>query len=402
MTAERTVAAPLSPPGMGGLAIIEIVGPRAHTIVDAFIRPNPASNIPTDAPALRRWFEDGEHIDDVLVVTGTARVTVCCHGGIRIVERILLGLQRRGAEVHASLETKTVWPGLAPVERDVMARLPEARTPRVAQWLSSQISAVPQAIRRVLSAPDTEAGRTQLQHLVSSYPRARRLLSGVRVALAGPPNAGKSTLANRLFDQPWSLASPEPGTTRDWVTQPIALAGIPIEIIDTAGLRVADDSLEARAIGRGVEMIDRADLVLMVIDVSAALPQDAWALMTRLAASGGIAVLNKHDLVPGDVDPVLVARATEIVGPPVLTSALHGTGLDTLRKRLVDQIMPDGLWPCPAIWEPHHHTAVSTALENPPGAAQDVLRDVFLGPAAQTSVRWGPIVYQENNVGNAP
>ncbi|KAF0875145.1 GTPB3 GTPase, partial [Crocuta crocuta] len=176
--------------------------------------------------------------------------------------------------------------------------------------------------------------------------RGQRLRSGAHVVVAGPPNAGKSSLVNLLSRKPVSIVSPEPGTTRDVLETPVDLGGFPALLSDTAGLREGAGPVEQEGVRRARERLEQADLILAVLDASElASPSSRNFLDTIVALAGAgspsgnsqrlLLVLNKSDLLPpGGPDP------SPNLPPHLLLSCLTGEGLDglleALRKELAE------------------------------------------------------------------
>ncbi|XP_053076276.1 tRNA modification GTPase GTPBP3, mitochondrial [Acinonyx jubatus] len=200
----------------------------------------------------------------------------------------------------------------------------------------------------VLEQANSEVRELQLAlgaHLRDAR-RGQRLRSGAHVVVAGPPNAGKSSLVNLLSRKPVSIVSPEPGTTRDVLETPVDLAGFPALLSDTAGLREGAGPVEQEGVRRARERLEQADLILAVLDASdLASPSSCNFLDTVVAPAGAgspngnsqrlLLVLNKSDLLPpGGPDPSPNLR------PHLLLSCLTGEGLDglleALRKELAE------------------------------------------------------------------
>jgi len=151
------------------------------------------------------------------------------------------------------------------------------------------------------------------------------------VVLAGRPNVGKSSLLNRLAGDERAIVTPIPGTTRDALREPIQIDGVPIIVVDTAGLRQAPDEVERLGVERAWQEVGRADAVLMVLDASEGVTADDRTLLERLPVDGvRIEVFNKWDLVPG------ARRGLRAQDPlRVWVSAKTGEGLDALRKAIL-------------------------------------------------------------------
>ncbi len=385
------VLTPLMP---GAIAVIRLAGPEALPILTRVFKPARAHDLNELGPerlVYGRLVEHAEPLDDVVVgVTQSPSessrscvVDINAHGGVRIVQRIVALLEGHGATlVPAEPDRGTGWPGADAIQREIDSLLPKAKTRRVAKWLAHQRVALPAALRAVarqLEARPCDEAFVQLRALLAGYPIARRLIEGVSVAILGPVNAGKSTLANRLIGRDQNIAADQPGTTRDWVTGSSSLGGIPVEWIDTAGLREAGDELEREAIERGMQQARTADAVLWVVDgtrvVDSSSRSAQWESksQTRPAADlPQITVINKADL-PGVVAATDLPTGSE---PPVVTlSALRGDGVEALVAALVDELGLSG-WADeePVLVTPRQRDRVRQALEalasSRPGAAR--------------------------------
>ena len=188
-------------------------------------------------------------------------------------------------------------------------------------------------------AAEIAATEHPLAVLVASYRHGQLLRSGVSLALVGRPNAGKSSLFNRLLERDRAIVTAIPGTTRDTVEETLALGGIPIRLVDTAGLREVGlagdapaDEAEAQGIARSREALADADLVLLVHDATAPLSAAEQTMAADLAHRPHLLIRNKIDLLdtaPGE-------------GNSIATSALTGEGLDTLRSAILRELQAEG------------------------------------------------------------
>ncbi len=389
------VAAVTSPRGVGGVAVIQVAGPGALAVTRGFLK-TPSQTRTLDLPAdqlkLARWMDGEEHVDDVIVVTDDPQAdaqTVCIttHGSVRVVERILMSLQSAGARVVSTLPTETAWPHLSPIEAAAMTHLPRAQTKRIALWLIRQIAELPPVIEeamKLLLQGEISPAVDRLEVLMESYDRAQVLLDGAHVVIVGPPNVGKSTLANRLFEKPWSIESEEAGTTRDWVHHPIAIDGIPIMLADTAGLRADADSIEEQAIRLAHPVIRSADVQILVLDATGPATQVRQEWLTGLLDRRKlVVVLNKSDLVGPDQPKLDVSKISGAV--PAVVSALHGHGLGNLRRVIVAALFPQGaLMPSPCIWDADHRRKLGHFIglaPSQPAQAAKLLSRTFLSVA---------------------
>ena len=349
----------LTPPGTGGIAVIRIRGPRAVDIVTAHFRSSknvPLQHVAPSRIVLGRFSDHNEEIDDVLVTVAQspdqgAVIDLCSHGSLRVVERILLALQAGGASVVRAKESPTPnWPVENHIQAEAMRNLWHAPTRRAARFLANQRISLPDYLHRVRreSQRDPDAAADKLTELRKRYELGRFLVHGVTVTIAGPPNAGKSTLANQLFSEATSLVSPLPGTTRDWVSEPVAIEGVPVHLLDTAGVRATDDAIEREAVTRALDRIVQADLVIVVVDGSLPPDRAAWNMMCDATESARtITAINKSDLGsawPADALPESLSRNTLAI------SAATGQRINDLR-RLILHALGLSHWdesaPCP-------------------------------------------------------
>jgi len=170
-----------------------------------------------------------------------------------------------------------------------------------------------------------------LAELAQSFEQGRIIHSGLALAIVGRPNVGKSSLFNRLVERERAIVTPIAGTTRDLVTETVAIGGIPIKFVDTAGLRDSDDTVESIGIQKSREALADADLVLVVLDASAQASAEDASLIASVADRRAIVVRNKSDLASNAVTPESTAAA-------VPTSALTGDGIENLRHAILQLI----------------------------------------------------------------
>lgn len=180
--------------------------------------------------------------------------------------------------------------------------------------------------------PELAALAESLDRLVAGADFGLIQREGVRIAIVGRPNAGKSSLLNRLLRQERAIVTPIPGTTRDTVQETANLRGLPIVLIDTAGMRETADTVERLGVERSRASAAASDLLLLVIDASAPLTDDDRALLALEFAGSRVVALNKSDLpaAVGSDDPVLAGLATVVV------SALSGDGIERLEQALFE------------------------------------------------------------------
>jgi tRNA modification GTPase len=174
--------------------------------------------------------------------------------------------------------------------------------------------------------------RDAVAALAGSFDRGRLVFSGAALAVAGRPNVGKSSLFNRLLEQDRAIVTEIPGTTRDTVSESFVLGGIPVKLVDTAGIRESPDRIESLGIERSFQAIADADVTLVVLDASSPLTPEDHRLVEQLQDRKPILVANKSDL-PGACE----------VEHAISVSALTGAGLEQLRQAILARLAPGGL-----------------------------------------------------------
>ena len=181
-----------------------------------------------------------------------------------------------------------------------------------------------------------------LQALAASFAYGRVVRDGISLSIVGRPNAGKSSLFNQLVQRERAIVTATPGTTRDLVTERVSLGGIPLDLIDTAGLRTAQDEAESIGIQKSREALADADVVLLVLDATAeALTHEEISLLEQMRTRRALVVLNKTDLVRGISGSEVVHSANRSRGA-IETSALTGEGISQLREAILTLIRGEG------------------------------------------------------------
>lgn len=313
----------------GAIAVIGLTGEGAAELLRAATRRrtgNESPEFPTNKLVLCRVVDGEETLDDAICVAwndGRA-AELCLHGGVRIVQRVMLLLERLGAR-RAEGEP----PAADATEAAIDAALMKAETRRMTQWLLAQRRILPAYLRE-------QAGRSQGD---PDFERrsavAAKLIRGLHVAIVGPPNAGKSTLANRLIGRERVITSDIPGTTRDWVSETASVGGWPITLTDTAGIRGTPDAIEREAIARGTHVARRSDLVLIVLDAT----RDEAALRDELAhTEATLAADSVRLIVHNKIDRLTAAARRRPWADAIGVSALSGEGMDALESTIVERL----------------------------------------------------------------
>ena len=178
--------------------------------------------------------------------------------------------------------------------------------------------------------------RAPLEELARSFSYGKIVHEGLTLAIVGRPNVGKSSLFNRLVERERAIVTATPGTTRDLVTETVSLGGIPIQLVDTAGIRRALDEAESIGIQKSLEALADADLVLVVVDASQPISSEDTTLLSQVEQRAAIVVQNKADLAPASTSPSRNGeRAT------ISTSAVSGQGIPELREAILRHVTGD-------------------------------------------------------------
>jgi len=348
-----TIAAIATPPGEGAIAMVRISGPDAAPILARIFKPSVKTLAPRQATFGK--IHDGEEVlDQVLVTTfqapasftGEDMAEITCHGGILLAARILETVLRSGARAADAGEfsQRAFFNGKIDLTRaEAIMDIIRARTApalraaalQLEGRLGQEILALRDTVLEVVAhieawidfpeeGIDPATGRHLLAKINAALERTERLLStadegrvlreGIRVAIVGLPNAGKSSLLNRLLGMDRAIVSEIPGTTRDTIEESACLRGILFRLTDTAGLRETNDPVEQEGVARSGRAMENADLVLHIFDASATTPPAP--LNDR-----EILVANKCDLLPPE--------SLKHTGA-ILVSSLTGEGFDAL------------------------------------------------------------------------
>src|SRR5688572_20721221 len=338
---EDTIAAIATPLGEGGLAVIRLSGPRALAVADGSFVPIGKSSLkPSAAPThtihYGRIERQGKVIDEVLVAVLRAPrtftredvVEITCHGGLLPAKLVLDAMLEHGARLAQPGEfTRRAFLNgrIDLAQAEAVADLIHSRTElaltaaneQLAGKLSQRINQLRDDLVKTLAhieahidfpdediAPDTksqlisrlERGVTFMDELLRTANEGQILRRGIRAAIIGRPNAGKSSLLNQLLGHERAIVSPIPGTTRDTIEETANVRGLPVVFIDTAGLREAGDQIEAEGIRRSHESLERAELILHVLDASEPLTPEDERYVTEFSGKKRLLIRNKLDL----------------------------------------------------------------------------------------------------------
>ncbi len=320
------LATPLAP---GGIGIVLLAGEGAASALERAFRRRSGALEPGRLSYGHLVEPSGETVDEVLVrraapseFPGAGEVyEIDCHGGVACGRRVLALFRDLGAEV---VDAGRIGLGAASPESEALALLPSAATVRAARWLLAMAGGT--LSRRVAEIAE-QADAPALDRLLATAEPAAALLHGVDATILGAPNAGKSTLFNRLLDVERALVDPAPGTTRDVVEAMTAIEGIPVRLADTAGIRPASDEVEAEGVARSLGRARAKGRKVVV--VAEAVPE---ALARALGGDRRvIAFVNKVDVLGAE-------EARRIAGtlpwPALVGSAITGDGVTELARAI--------------------------------------------------------------------
>lgn len=371
MTESDIIAAISTAPGRAGIGVVRISGPR----LDKFISGIVSRRLPARRATLADFVDARRAaIDQGIALyfpaphsyTGEDVLELQAHGGPVVLQLLLkrcLELGARPAQpgeftrraylndridlAQAESVADLIDASTAEAARSALRSLQGAFSQQVDELLNGLIE-LRALVEAALDFPEEDLEfirqadgegrlarlRSKLEDVMSASQRGSLLREGLRVVLAGRPNVGKSSLLNQLAGEEIAIVTDIPGTTRDAIRQSISVEGVPLHIIDTAGLRPATDAVERLGIARAWAAIEHADLVLLLLDATQGETVDDREIRRELPAGPPrVTVMNKIDLVPR-------TPAVEQVGSgcTVWLSAKTGAGVDLLRQALLESV----------------------------------------------------------------
>ena len=406
--AGDTIAAVATPPGRGGIGIVRISGPNVPELARAVL-----GRLPAPRRATLSVVRDlqGAPIDQGIALyypaphsyTGQDVLEFQGHGGIAVMQAVLAVFMDAGARLAEPGEyTRRAFLNdrLDLAQAEAVADLIDASSQEAARSalrslsgeFSRGIEAVVEALvelralaEALLDFPEEEVdamhrddARQRLERiraaLVDILAKSRRgslLREGIHVVIAGRPNVGKSSLLNRLAGAERAIVTAIPGTTRDLVREDIAIDGVPLHVVDTAGLRETADEVERVGVERAWQELSRADVVIAMFEANAGIGPEDQAILTRFASAlpagaARIQVFNKIDLC---AQPALVGDAAAI-----RISAKTGAGVDHLRHALLAAAGWTSSGETVFLARERHLRALDRAARHVAAAAQEIPR----------------------------
>ena len=375
-----TIAAISTPPGRGGIGIVRLSGPDSASIAAQLVRVRQ----PLD-PGRARLAEvldesRDQQIDEAMVTlfaapnsyTGDDLIEIAAHGSPIVLDLLLrrsLALGARLAEPGEFTQRAFLAGKLDLTQAEAVRDLIEAQTLTQARQAASQmggalsrrVNPIKQSLVELIAlleagidfgeddvdvTPQAEIARRineivpPVLALESSFARGRIVHDGLTMAIVGRPNAGKSSLFNRLVERDRAIVTAIPGTTRDLVTERISLDGIPLELVDTAGLRDTLEEIEQLGIERSRQALADAAIVLIVLDATQPLNHEERNLLAAVQDRSALIAINKSDLASDPQGQKILhtdkSAANEFHLPIIPTSALTGEGIATLREKILE------------------------------------------------------------------
>ncbi|MCL1940155.1 MAG: tRNA uridine-5-carboxymethylaminomethyl(34) synthesis GTPase MnmE [Desulfovibrionaceae bacterium] len=369
-----TIAAIATPPGLGGIAVLRLSGPGTLAVLSRLFRPKSLGHgaaaasfafIPRHMHYGDALDAGGERLDDVLAVympgphsvTGEDVGEIHCHGGSGVTTALL--------EAALACDARLAGPGEFTRRAFLNGRMDLTQAEAVAEMISAPTregvrlaaakldGALAREIRAVRDAldalriqvalcvdfPDEDAEllsrpgfertidecKAAVRRLLAAFERARLWREGALAVLVGPVNAGKSSLLNALLGRERAIVSPAPGTTRDYIEESVNIRGVPLRLVDTAGLRESGDVVEAEGMRRSRDLAEEADVLLFVVDISAPPQAEESEFLRRASgperAGRLLLVLNKVDVLAESLGPQ-VASATALARGRALLAAM--------------------------------------------------------------------------------
>lgn len=387
---EDTIVAISTPVGQGGIGIVRLSGPESLSIADRIFRPAKKTGV-TEAKAFSIVYghvvdhESGAEIDEALVSVMRAPnsytrediVEINCHGGMVAVRRILGLVLEQGAKLadpgeftkRAFLNGRISLTQAEAVMDLISAKTEESMRIAVDQLrggLSEKLGGLRNSLIEIcahaeayIDFPEEEIKSKTLEEMVGrlgtvrdeceglsrTFEEGRFFREGLSVAIIGRPNVGKSSLLNALLKRERAIVTAIPGTTRDTIEEYLNIHGLPVRIVDTAGIRSSSEAVEKEGIRRSIEALERADFVIAMLDGSEAMKDGDRDILEKIKEKNAVVVINKSDL-PGmmNLDEGMLQEKKYIS-----ISARDGEGLEELKSLVFQSILTDWKEGCEGI-----------------------------------------------------
>jgi tRNA modification GTPase len=391
MYLDDTIVAIATPPGRGGIGVVRLSGSEARNIARPMLRLAHGHDFEAGHAHFGELIDPAtsERIDEVVVTffakphsyTADDVIEISCHGSpvvLRHVVEMAINAGARLAEpgeftmraflngridltqaeaVRDLIDSQTLYQAQVAAQQlgGALSKRLQPTKQKLIELIATMEAGVDFAEDDVSVIPDQQilariaAVRQPLEELLASFAFGKVVHDGLTLAIVGAPNVGKSSLFNRLVERERAIVTATPGTTRDLVTETVSIGGIPVRLVDTAGIRTSLDEAETIGVRKSLEALAEADLALIVLDPSASDPADSdfAELLGKTEGRVRLVVVNKVDLLK---DRIAGLRFPPHGGdrPPtglldwVQTSALTGEGIDQLRGKILQSVGGDG------------------------------------------------------------
>jgi tRNA modification GTPase len=376
----------------GAIATIQLYGDSAADILKRIFTPQNQKPVEfTTGKILLGIIKSGDKTIDQVTIGCEDNNTyaINCHGNPLIVERLMQLLRQQGVELLTAEQLLAKNKSLGTIALEAKLTLPKIKTLEGTRIILNQIdSGLTASAKNWLQNPPDKIA-AEAQKIIDKSKIAKLIVSGCSIVLAGPPNTGKSTLLNQLCGRQKAIVADIKGTTRDWVSANCQIGSLFLELIDTAGLddKLASD-IEKAAQKTAAELIDQADIVLLVLDNSEPVNQIGKSFTNILANKKVLMVLNKSDL------PYVSQRGRELsclfktgnMPNAVSISAKLGTGIDRLYDEIqrlagVENFDPNQ----PICFTPRQeHLLTQLSKAKSKDAADSIITELLSGPLNKT------------------
>ena len=370
-----TIASISTAPGIGGIGIIRVSGDQSFEIIEKIFKPKTQQKIEEIKGYTIKYgniVESGEVIDEVLVsyfkapksYTTENMCEINSHGGNVIVRKILELCLKNGAELAEPGEfTKRAFLNgrIDLTQAESVIDVINAKSDKEAKsgikqlegFLSKEIRGIKQEILDVLvnievtidypeyDTPEVqenemrtmlESVKNKLERLEKSFDNGKILKEGIKTAIIGKPNAGKSSLLNAILKEERAIVTDIAGTTRDTIEEFVTVNGIPLKLVDTAGIRQASDEVEKIGVEKSIKQAEEADLIIAIFDSSKELTEEDLEILKLIQKRQSIILLNKSDL--NSVIKEQDERLKNVTKNILKISALNKTGIEELYEKI--------------------------------------------------------------------
>ena len=372
---SKTIVAISTAPGVGGIGIVRMSGNDCFDILSKIFVPINDSEIKGYSIKYGKIVDEDEIVDEVLVsyfvapksYTTENMVEINSHGGMVIMKKILDLCLKNGATMAESGEfTKKAFMNgrIDLAQAEAVIDVINSKTEKEARASINQLEGIlSKNIREIredlieglanidvsIDYPEYDVedvtnneiltllnrNKIKLEKLEKSFDNGKILKEGIKTSIIGRPNAGKSSLLNLLLKEERAIVTEVEGTTRDTIEEFISVEGIPFKIIDTAGIRETDDTVDKIGVKKAIEIAKSSDLILAIFDISRELSEDDFNILNILSNKNSIIILNKIDKNIVKIDEKILEKYTNNI---IKMSTLEGEGLEELFKLMLNVI----------------------------------------------------------------